>query len=335
MLSPQPSENAPTLEICTTAVYRGGLANLQPGVLRQLCSGAAAFEVVAPEELTRYEGAVEWVDALEVGDAELSDLGRALGYADAVVQWLHDPRRSPRPQVVDGALTLILTVPGGEEIYERQEIVVVMTGTLTFTAHDGRHRSLIDDLGRVGGAAPTPVVRLIDAILDRYEGVVDRLAEHHEAHETGALRRAGGSESPTDVVADSLRLARELTRVQRGLRRLRQTLTSLRRMGTDGEDVLDARSRALEAVESDVDGLSYRLQLATDARLSLLSARQNEISKKIGAWAGVFAVNAVITGWYGMNISPLPGAGSWVTVAIIMATATVALILLFRRVDWL
>lgn len=39
MLSPQPSENAPTLEICTTAVYRGGLANLQLGVLRQLGRG--------------------------------------------------------------------------------------------------------------------------------------------------------------------------------------------------------------------------------------------------------------------------------------------------------
>jgi Mg2+ and Co2+ transporter CorA len=69
--------------------------------------------------------------------------------------------------------------------------------------------------------------------------------------------------------------------------------------------------------------------------LNLLSSRQGDINKTIGAWAGVFAVNAVITGWYGMNIKGLPGAGSWVTVAIVMASVTVALIVLFRRIDWL
>jgi len=43
----------------------------------------------------------------------------------------------------------------------------------------------------------------------------------------------------------------------------------------------------------------------------------------------------VITGWYSMNIRHLPGAGSWVTVAIIMASATAFLAALFRKIDWL
>jgi Mg2+ and Co2+ transporter CorA len=79
---------------------------------------------------------------------------------------------------------------------------------------------------------------------------------------------------------------------------------------------------------------NHRLELATEARMNLISARQNEISKAIGAWGGVFAVDAVITGWYGMNIGGLPGSGSWVTAGAVMLVATVALIVLFRRIDW-
>ena len=98
---------------------------------------------------------------------------------------------------------------------------------------------------------------------------------------------------------------------------------------------MNASAAALDGLDADLDSLNHRLELTTDTHLNLLSARQGEINKKIGAWAGVFAVNAVITGWYGMNIRGLPGAGSWVTVAILMAGVTVVLIVLFRRIHWL
>jgi Mg2+ and Co2+ transporter CorA len=119
--------------------------------------------------------------------------------------------------------------------------------------------------------------------------------------------------------------------VLNGLRRLAPTRTdsALR------QEAIDARARALTAMESDLDGLDRRLELTTDARMSLISARQNEINKAIGAWGGVFAVNAVITGWYGMNIDGLPGSGSWVTAGSIMAVVTVVLVAWFHRIDWL
>ena len=129
--------------------------------------------------------------------------------------------------------------------------------------------------------------------------------------------------------------------VEHRLRELRQTLGDLRGLtvSPDGVDAdagaLEVRLQRLNELDADLDSMNHRLELTTDAQLSLLSSRQGEINKRIGAWAAVIGVDAVITGWYGMNIKGLPGAGSWVTVAILMASITVALIIWFRRIDWL
>jgi Mg2+ and Co2+ transporter CorA len=172
--------------------------------------------------------------------------------------------------------------------------------------------------------------------------VVDRIADDQLAHATELLHLSDSRQSAADVVADSLRLATDISRVQGDARRLRQALAGVRLLVSRRDtapvpaSAFDVSTHALDALEADIEELDHRLEVITDARMSILSSRQNEISKKIGAWAGLFAVSAVITGWFGMNIDGgLPGAGSWVPVMVILGAAMIALIVLFRRNDWL
>jgi Mg2+ and Co2+ transporter CorA len=292
-----------------------------------------------------------WIDAVDPDDEELETAAQQLGCADAVVQWLRATDRPGRPHAVDGSISFVLPVAeatdGTDAAEDDPTIAVVVTAHGTLTVHHGDLAPTIDVVARTlsdAGRERTsiaPVLGLIDQAVDRYELAVDHLTRQQAAHGTEVLRVARGTESPTAIVADSLALATQVDRVSGRLRRLRQVVIGLRHavVTDDGPpaiaESLDASERAVSALQADLGDLNHRLEVMTDARMSLQSARQSDINKAIGAWAGVFAVNAVITGWYGMNIEGLPGAGSWVTVAIIMACATVFLIVLFRRIDWL
>jgi Mg2+ and Co2+ transporter CorA len=240
-------------------------------------------------------------------------------------------------------LTLAVPVPMVDQTVggAPPTIIVIVTEQGTFTAHDGALGLFIDDIARnssgwIVGEVHGPAMSLIDELIDRYENLVDRIADDQLAHGTELLRLSDGRQSATDVVADSLRVATNISRVQGDVRRLRQALTGLRRL-VSGRDAsapvpagaFDASTHALDALEADIEYLDHRVEAIADARMSTLSSCQNEISKKIGAWAGVFAVSAVITGWYGMNVDGgLPGAGSWVPVTVILGAATAALIVL-------
>ena len=45
---------------------------------------------------------------------------------------------------------------------------------------------------------------------------------------------------------------------------------------------------------------------ALEAKLSLISVAQNEVTKKLAAWAAILAVPTMIAGIYGMNFEFMP-----------------------------
>jgi len=301
---------------------------------------------------SRSSGATTWVDAVDPGDDELVTAAEQLECPEAVVRWLRTTDRASRPHEVDDTIAFLLPFPeveGTDAADVDPAVAVVVTARGTLTVHHAELVPMIDAVARDTADADVdrermpivPVLRLIDEAVDQYETVVDHLTRQQAAHGTEVLRVARGTESPTDIVADGLELATQVDRVSGRLRRLRQVLLGLRHALVTHDapasiaDSLHATERAVGELQADLGDINHRLEIMTDARMSLQSARQSDINKAIGAWAGVFAVNAVITGWYGMNIEGLPGSGSWVTVAIIMASATVFLIVLFRRIDWL
>jgi Mg2+ and Co2+ transporter CorA len=316
-------------------------------VLRQLSTTAAGLDAVVMPERGALPLDVSWVDASGADDGELDAAARLCGLSEAVAHWLRTPGDSTRPRAIDGALVFALPLPLADAdgvANNTQAITVATTGERAVTAHSGAADGVIAAASERFAASAEPrdalvaVLSLIDEITDRYDDAVDILAQNLEVH-VGTVVDARHAVTPNDVVTESLRLATSISRLQRDVRRLRQIVLRMQsfvpRAGNHGSSAADATMAAVDGLGADLDSLDDRLELATDTQLNLLSARQGEINKRIGAWGGVFAVNAAITGWYGMNIGGLPGAGSWVTVAILMASVTVALILLFRRVHWL
>src|SRR5262249_31004287 len=90
-------------------------------------------------------------------------------------------------------------------------------------------------------------------------------------------------------------------------------------------------------INETVDNMRELLTTALEANLSLVSVAQNEVTKKLAAWAAILGVPTAIAGIYGMNFD-MPElhwrygyAGVWAVIAGTCAT----LYLRFKRAGWL
>ena len=75
-----------------------------------------------------------------------------------------------------------------------------------------------------------------------------------------------------------------------------------------------------------------------DLTQSVHAQALNEVSKKLTAWAAIFAVETLIAGVYGMNFELVPYSGQvegfWFAL-VLMVVCGVALFGFFKRRDWI
>lgn len=99
-------------------------------------------------------------------------------------------------------------------------------------------------------------------------------------------------------------------------------------------DVYDHVIRVNEAV----DHLRELLSTALEANLSLVSVSQNEVTKKLAAWAAIIAVPTMIAGVYGMNFQYMPELQwryGYFTAVGVMLGICATLYRWFRKAEWL
>jgi magnesium transporter len=91
-------------------------------------------------------------------------------------------------------------------------------------------------------------------------------------------------------------------------------------------------------INESIDNLRELLTTALEANISLVSVQQNEVTKKLAAWAAILAVPTAIAGIYGMNFQHMPELGWQYGYGVVMATIVAVCGVLnwrFRRAGWL
>jgi magnesium transporter len=180
---------------------------------------------------------------------------------------------------------------------------------------------------------------VMDFVVDHYFPIVDELEEKLEALEEeifdGALSR--------DTTERIYNLKRDLVGLKRAVSPLVEVCNRLVRfdVGLIAEDTRlyfrDVYDHVMRINET-VDNLRELLTTALEANLSMISVGQNEVTKKLAAWAAILAVPTMIAGIYGMNFEFMPELhfhyGYVVTMAA-MVGACGFLYWRFRRAGWL
>ena len=80
------------------------------------------------------------------------------------------------------------------------------------------------------------------------------------------------------------------------------------------------------------------LATAIQVNLGMISLSENEITKKLAAWAAILAIPTMIAGIYGMNFKHMPEldvAWGYPASLVAMALIDVVLYLWFKRIRWL
>jgi len=180
---------------------------------------------------------------------------------------------------------------------------------------------------------------ILDFVVDCYGPVLDSLEAEVEALEECAAGVAAGDADVRRIV----QLRRDLAHFARIVSPLQEVCLRLERFELPMIDEAmrpyyrDVHDHVLRTRDG-VDSLREVLSFSFEAAMLMASARQNDVMKKLAAWAAILAVPTAIAGIYGMNFKVMPELEwSFGYPAVLLAIAVIcgALYARFRKVGWL
>lgn len=99
-------------------------------------------------------------------------------------------------------------------------------------------------------------------------------------------------------------------------------------------DVNDHLLHSLDAI----NGLNEMLSVVMNTYLAMVTMGQNEVVRKLAAWAGILAVPTAIAGIYGMNFDFMPELHwkfSYLIIMLFIGSLCSYLYYNFKRLGWL
>ena len=99
-------------------------------------------------------------------------------------------------------------------------------------------------------------------------------------------------------------------------------------------DVHDHLQRIGQSLDNVRDGILMAMQV----NMSLIGLEQSEVSKKLAAWAAIFAMMTTLAGIWGMNFENMPELKwplGYPMALLLMAAIGLILYRRFRKVGWL
>jgi magnesium transporter len=183
---------------------------------------------------------------------------------------------------------------------------------------------------------------VLDAVVDTYFVVLDRMEDRIEASEEQIFARRGGP-ATNENIEDLFVLRRELLLMRRVIAPARDVMTTLSRhtfahiseqIEPYIQDLYDHIVRTIDTLDTYRDLLTG----AMEASLSVTSNRLNQVMKTMTAGSIILMADSLIAGIYGMNFHDIPEL-SWrygyVYALLLMLGVTGVLATLFRRAWWL
>jgi magnesium transporter len=333
------------------------LAIEDPGARRvAIVQGAAWSRAGGPRNLRSLEDALSaladpdmtvWVDLEEAGNAELAQLAGPLGLHPLVVEDIIDRDQRAKVEYTGDVMHLVMfaAIPD-RDLPELAEIDIVLTPRCLATSHPPEWRPLEQGVtARMGAAhflakgADAALYGVLDAIVDSYFPVIDRLTETVDELEDAAIERPNRS-----VVERLFAARRSLLMLRRAVSPEREVLNQLTNRDNpliDGETVVYFRDvyDHLVRVTDELDTHRELLAGALEAYLSTVNNSLSDVMKRLTAVTAVLAGVGAVAGIFGMSeavnaLDLREGGGFWVVTGLVLMVGVV-ITWWFRRIDWI
>lgn len=292
---------------------------------------------------------VTWINVDGLHDpAVVESIGHHFGLHPLVLEDILSVGQRPKLEEYEGYLFIelnMLHMGEGFLVQDEQLSLVLGPGwVLTFQERPGDVLDVIRERirsskGRIRErGADYLAYALIDAVVDSYFGVLERVGDQAELLEEEAL------DHPSPRTMHRIHeVRREIIVIRKSVWPVRDILAGLLRVDTplvkEGtrvflRDVYDHSIQAIDTVENlrDVAGSLMDLHLST------LGNRTNEVMKVLTIMATIFIPLTFIAGVYGMNFAFMPELEIWwayPAVLGLMLGVAVGMLVFFRRRGWL
>jgi magnesium transporter len=288
-----------------------------------------------------------WVALIDATDAELDEMQEEFDLHPLAVEDARKGHQRPKIEEYGDVLFAAMHLPQ----QSRSGIVIGEVDILVghHFVLSVRHRSPQHFLGVRERCEREPellrqgagfvLYALMDAVVDRYFPIIDGLESELEAVEEHIFDK-GAARSNIERLYD---LKRKMTVLRHAVVPLMEAVGKL----TSGRvppvcvnsrdyfrDVYDHLAR----INTSLDTIRDTIGTAIQVSLSTVALEQNDVHKRLAAWAGIFAVATAFAGIWGMNFKVMPEL-QWqygYPAALFFITAVCGFLFLrFKRSGWL
>jgi magnesium transporter len=180
---------------------------------------------------------------------------------------------------------------------------------------------------------------LMDAVVDRYFPIIDALEVDLEAIEQQIFTKGAARASITQLYELKQRvmvLKRAAAPLREGAGKLYGGRVPQICMGVQEyfRDVADHLSR----IDASIDSIRDTIGTAIHVNLSMVTIEEAEVTKRLAAWASIFAVCTAFAGIWGMNFEHMPELQwqyGYTFALLLIGSACGYLYYRFRRTGWL
>ena len=303
------------------------------------------------EQISDLRATPDTVVWLDIGDPTEDDIGlleREFDLHPLAIEDLRKRRQRPKVDTYPGQHVVVAYEvrgsrrgPGraarrGRSAVDLAELHLFAAPQQLISVHGGPSPSLEDVAGRlrqragaVGRTVGAVLYAILDAAVDGYFPLLDRLSDRIDALED----RIVASQQTPETLREVLALKRELLELRRVLAPMRDVANHLLRRDVEllddeaapyYQDLYDHLVRVLDQLDLYRDLVASTL----DANLSVTSNNLNAVMKRLTAFTVVLMLPTLVASIYGMNFRAIPGldspAGFWLSLVFMLALAVAA-----------
>ena len=180
---------------------------------------------------------------------------------------------------------------------------------------------------------------LMDAVVDRYFPLIDALESELETIE-GEIFVKG---SARDNIQQMYGLKRNAMLLKHAVSPLMEAVSKLHgsrvpRVCSSSQEYFRDVYDHLTRINASIENIRDTIGTAVQVNLSMVTIEENETTKRLAAWAGIFAVATAFAGVWGMNFKNMPELQwdyGYPAALLFISTVCALLFRRFKRAGWL
>jgi len=302
------------------------------------------------EYITR-PGCFVWVALSDATPQELDQMQEEFNLHPLAVEDAHHGHQRPKVEEYGDSLFVVMHLvepaPEGERRVNVGEVDVFVGKNYVLSVRNRSEHGFQDVRERcerepelLRNGAGFVLYALMDAVVDRYFPVIDALEVELESIEQQLFTQGGAARDKIKQLYDLKRRSMVLKRAVAPLVEAAGKLHGGRvpQICVTSQEYFRDVADHLGRINGSIDAVRDTIGTAISVNLSMVTIEEGEVTKRLAAWASIFAVCTAFAGIWGMNFEHMPELklryGYAAALALMGATCSY-LYYRFRRAGWL